>query len=45
MPLAISSIVTPSGRCSIAMTAACFEGPFVSECGFGSGKSSIADHS
>ena len=45
--LATSSTVTPSGRCSIAITASCFDERFVSDGVFwsGSGKASIADHS
>jgi len=33
------------GRCSIAITAACFDGAFASDGRSGSGKASIADHS
>src|SRR5262249_2893035 len=43
--LATSSTVAPSGRRSIAITASCYDGRFVSDCGSGSGKASIADHS
>jgi len=43
--LATSSTVAPAGRCSIAITASCFDGRFVSDGWSGSGKASIADHS
>jgi hypothetical protein len=43
--LATSSTVAPSDRWSIATTASCFDGRFVSDGWSGSGKASIADHS
>ena len=43
--LATSSIVTPSGRGSMAMTTSCFDGRFASVSGSGSGNASIAAHS
>src|SRR5437763_4039735 len=43
--LATSSTVAPSDRCSIATTASCFDGGFVSDCWSGSGSASTADHS
>src|ERR1700730_19339118 len=45
MALAISSTVAPSGRCSIAITASCFDERFVSDGWSGSGRASIANHS
>jgi hypothetical protein len=43
--LATSSTVAPSGRCSIAMTASCFDGRFASDWASGSGNASMAKHS
>src|ERR1700730_17360391 len=40
--LATSSTVAPSGRRSIEITTSCLEGSFGSDCGSGSGKTSIA---